>query len=470
MVQTECTTKQLDFQGLGKRSVVSEFNGGNVTSDAGALLLREVETSRNIIGRFAQCFEDHRNPELIEHTVEELVGQRVYGIALGYEDLSDHDDLRRDPLLATLVGKLDPTGKDRRREQDRGCALSGKSTLNRLELTPVDAGKSSRYKKVVYNPTKVDTFFVDVFLDSYQEPPKKIVLDVDATDDPLHGNQEGRFFHGYYKNYCYLPLYIFCGQALLSARLRPSNIDASAGTLDELKRIIDQIRQRWPEVEIIIRGDSGFCRDEIMSWCEDNGVDYIFGLAKNDRLIKKIAPKLERMRRKFLVKGRSVRCYKQFRYRTLKSWSRSRRVVGKAEHLKKGANPRFVVTSLSRSDYKSVQLYEQLYCARGDMENRIKEQQLGLFADRTSTATMRGNQLRLWFSSVAYILLYELRRIGLRGTKFAHAQVWTIRNKLLKIGAVVSVSIRRVYVQMSSAYPYAKILRDILHRIRPAPL
>jgi len=446
--------------------VVGEFNGGDVTSDAGGLLLREVEASRSIIKRFAQCFVDYRDPELIEHSVLEMVGQRTYGIALGYEDLNDHDELRRDPLLATLVGKLDPTGKRRRRARDRGNALCGKSTLNRLELTPSDASEASRYKKVVYEEDKVDRFFVEVFLDAYEKPPETIVLDIDATDDPLHGNQEERFFHGYYGHYCYLPLYIFCGEALLCARLRPSNIDASAGTVEELERIVGQIRERWPEVKIIVRGDSGFAREEIMNWCETHDVHYVFGLAKNNRLIKKIAKKLERMRRKYLAKGRSARCYKSFRYQTLKSWSRSRRVVGKAEYLAKGANPRFVVTSLSKAEYGSVQLYEDLYCARGDMENRIKEQQLGLFSDRTSTAIKRANQLRLWFSSVAYVLLSELRRIGLQGTEFARAQVWTIRNKLLKIGAVVSVTVRRVYVQMSSAYPYTATFQNIFGRLR----
>jgi len=464
-MQTQCSREQFEFQGLGPRRVVAEFSGGDITSDAGALLLREVEGTREIISGFAECFDDHRNPKLTEHTLVELLGQRVYGIALGYEDVSDHDDLRRDPLLATLVGKLDPTGQDRRKQQDRGCPLSGKSTLNRIERTPADASAENRYAKVVYRSEKVERFFVDTFLSGYAKAPEKIVLDFDATDDPLHGTQEGRFFHGYYRHYCYLPLYVFCGDALLAAKLRSSNIDGAAGTVEELERIVAHIRERWPDVQIIVRGDSGFARDAIMSWCEANGVDFILGLAKNARLIRKIETQLEHVRRKHLVSGHAARCFRDFTYRTQKSWSRKRRVVGKAEHLAKGPNPRFVVTSLTKEAYGTRELYEKLYCARGDMENRIKEQQLGLFADRTSSHTMRANQLRLWFSSVAYVLLRELRRLGLEGTELAKAQVWTIRNKLLKIGAVVTVSVRRVFVQLSNAYPHAPLFADVWKRL-----
>jgi hypothetical protein len=466
---TDCSGAQLEFQGLGSRQIVGAFSGVQVTSDAGGLLLREVETTRQIVSRFAACFADHRKPELIEHSVLELVGQRVFGLCLGYEDLSDHDVLRRDPMLAVLVGKLDPTGESRARQRDRGCALCGKSTLNRLELTPCDAGPDARYKKIVYDAAAVDRFFVDVFLDSYEEAPKQIVLDLDATDDPLHGNQEGRFFHGYYGHYCYLPLYIFCGDDLLVARLRPSNIDACAGTVDELRRIVPQIRARWPKVRIILRADSGFAREDIMHFCEENGLDYVFGLARNPRLQRVLAAPMEKARRKHLRTGRAARVFRSFRYRTHQTWSRARRVIGKAEYLDKGDNPRFVVTSILSQEMDARTVYEDLYCARGDMENRIKEQQLGMFADRTSTATMRANQLRLYFSSVAYILMKELRRLGLRNTELERAQVSTIRTRLLKIGAVVSVTVRRVFVQFTRAFPKADLFRAVLARLRPAP-
>jgi hypothetical protein len=449
--------------------VVGEFSGVRVTSDAGALLLREVEASVRVIDRFAACFRDHRNPDLIEHSVRELVGQRVYGLCLGYEDLNDHDALRRDPLLATLVGKLDPTGQSRRRKRDKGCALGGKSTLNRLELTPREATSEARYKKVVYDGDAVDRLLVDLFLDAYAKAPEEIWLDLDATDDPLHGNQEGRFFHGYYRAYCYLPLYIFAGDHLLCARLRPSNIDGAAGSVEELERIVKPIRERWPNVRIVIRGDSGFCREPIMRFCENNGLDYVLGLARNSRLQNAIASQMEHARRKSLRTGRAARCFRSFRYRTHNTWSRTRRVIGKAEYLDKGANPRFIVTSLCGDRYDARTVYERLYCARGDMENRIKEQQLGLFADRTSTATMRANQLRLYLSSIAYVLMSELRRIGLRGTEMARAQVGTIRTALLKLGAVVTVSARRVFVQMSAAFTMSTLFRTILARLRPAP-
>jgi len=430
-MKTQCNPSQLEFHALDRRKVIGKFDGGNITSDAGGLLLRETEKRTGIICQFAQCFTDLRNPKQIEHTIKELVSQRVYGLALGYEDLNDHDELRRDPLLAVLVGKEDPEGETRIRKQDRGKAMAGKSTLNRLELTsacPTEAEK--RYKKIIMKEDEIDRLFVEVFLQAHTETPKEIILDVDATDDPLHGNQEGRFFHGYYMNYCYLPLYIFCGEFLLCARLRPSNIDASEGTVEELERIVEQIRDAWPEVKIIVRGDSGFCREKIMQWCEAHAIDYVFGLAKNDRLKAVIDEELRQARQLYEETGKPARVYKGFYYETLKSWSRRRRVVAKAEYLDKGSNPRFVVTSIKkvRMDVRAV--YENLYCGRGDMENRIKEQQLWLFADRTSTGKMRANQLRLYFSSVAYMLMQALRRLGLKGTKMATAQCNTIRLKL----------------------------------------
>ena len=467
-MQTDCTPVQLTFQGLGRRSVVADFDGGEITSDAGALLLREVAHGTRLLERFAVCFEDYRDLRRIEHSVEALLAQRVYGLALGYEDLNDHEDLRRDQLLATLVGKVDPTGGDRVRVRDKGSALAGKSTLNRLELTPAAASVSSRYKKVVYSPGAIDRLLVDVFLESHEHPPTEIILDLDATDDPLHGDQEGRFFHGYYRCYCYLPLYVFCGDHLLCARLRPSNIDASAGTEKELERIVGQIRERWSSVRIIVRADSGFARESIMAWCEANDVDYVFGLAKNTRLISKITQALERARRRYLRRGKASRLFRELRYRTLKTWSRTRRVVAKAEHLAKGANPRFVVTSLSKVEYGAQTLYEDLYCARGDMENRIKEQQLEMFATRTSTASMRANQLRLYFSAMAYVLMTTVRRVGLKGTALARAQCGTIRTKLLKIGALVRVSVRRVRLYLANGYPYADLFRQVLTNLQRA--
>jgi hypothetical protein len=464
-MKTQCKSEALLFQTETKRDVVAHFNGGNICSDAGGLLLQQTETVTGIIKGFAACFTDHRDADLIEHTVEELVAQRVYALALGYEDLNDHDDLRHDPLLAVLVGKKDPTGKDRLRGRDKGKALAGKSTLNRLELTPVGATKKSRYKKITVDRHAVDEFFTEAFLDSYSKAPSEIVLDLDATDDPLHGHQAGRFFHGYYKHYCYLPLYIFCGEHLLCARLRPSDIDASAGSVKELDRIVSSIRMRWPQTRIVIRADSGFCREAIMLWCELNDVDYVLGLAKNQRLKREIAAELEQAKTLFQQTHQPARVFKDFRYQTLKSWSRSRRVVGKAEYLDKGENPRFVVTSLSAEHVDARMLYEQTYCARGDMENRIKEQQRWLFADRTSCATMRANQLRLWFSSVAYTLMQALRRLGLRGTKLAKAQCGTIRLKLLKIGAQIRVTVRKVWVSLSEGYPYQQLFRQVYENL-----
>jgi hypothetical protein len=472
-MKTHCNQKTFEFQAENSRKIVAHFNGGNISSDAGGLLLKQTEQATGIIAQFAGCFTDHRDPDLIEHTVEELIAQRIFALALGYEDLNDHDELRNDPLLAVLVGKKDPTGNKRIRKRDKGKPLAGKSTLNRLELTPVRANKRSRYKKVTVNKHQVDAFFTNVFLQSYDRPPSTIILDLDATDDIVHGHQLGRFFHGYYKNYCFLPLYIFCGDHLLCARLRPSDIDASAGSVKELGRIVSQIRSEWPDVQIVIRGDSGFCREEIMFWCEQNGVDYVLGLAKNERLKKEITEELQQAKKLYEQTGQSARVYKDFEYKTLKSWSKSRRVVGKAEYLQKGENPRFVVTSLSTEQFDSKTLYEEQYCARGDMENRIKEQQLYLFADRTSAATMRANQLRLWFSSVAYTLMNALRRLGLKGTKLAKAQCNTIRLKLLKIGAQIKVTIRKIWVSFSESYPYQQLFKQVyenLRRLYPIPM
>jgi hypothetical protein len=468
-MSTECSEKTYQFQGLGKRRVVGDFDGGKITCDGGGLLLRELENKRGILHQFAACFVDYRDPALIEHTVEELVRQRVYGLALGYEDLNDHDQLRVDALLPVLVGKPDPTGQQRPRARDRGKALAGKSTLNRLELAPAEADQSDRYKKIVVQPEAVDEFFLEVFLQAHPQEPEMIVLDADATDDPIHGEQEGRFFHGFYGEYCYLPLYIFCNGYVLCARLRRSNIDASEGVVEEIQRIARRVRQAWPKVRILVRGDSGFAREGLMSWCEANGVDYLLGLAKNCRLERAIEAELGQARQQYEQTGKAARCFKDFTYQTRDSWSRQRRVVGKAEYLDKGPNPRFVVTSLAVAEWEAQSLYEKLYCARGEMENRIKEQQLDLFADRTSAETLRANQLRLWFSSVAYLLLHELRRWALKGTDLAKAQCGTLRTKLLKIGAQVRISVRRIWISLASGFPYERIFRQAYDHLQTLP-
>jgi hypothetical protein len=441
---TDCSPTLFGFAPVEGRSVVASFDGGSITSDAGALLLGATDKVLGLTRRLAACFQDSRNPAFVEHTVETLVMQRVVGIALGYEDLNDHDQLRHDPVMAVLAGKLAASRSE--------CApVAGKSTLNRLELSQAEP---TRYAKIAADTQAIENLFVDLFLDAHIKAPAQITLDLDATDDPLHGHQEGRFFHGYYDGYCYLPLYIFCGRHLLAAKLRRSNIDASAGTVEELIRIIGRIRARWPRVRILLRGDSGFCREALMAWAEANRVDYVFGLARNERLSAEIEAEMAKAQADAEVSGKPARWFRDFRWATLKSWSRKRRVIGKAEWTEGKANPRFIVTSLPARLVNARRLYEDIYCARGEMENRIKECQMDLFADRTSAASMRANQLRLWFASFAYALLCALRRIGLAHTQFATATCGIIRLRLLKIGALVRVSVRRVVFAMASACPW----------------
>jgi hypothetical protein len=477
-MQTDCSTTLFEFAPVEDRKVVASFNGGTMTSNAGALLLGSADRAVRLVERVAGCFVDRRDPTLIEHSVATLVGQRIFGLALGHEDLVDHDALRHDPLFAVLAGKLQARRAD--------CApVAGKSTLNRLERSKETP---SLYHKISYDGAAIEKLLVDLFLEAHKGAPDEIILDLDATDDPLHGEQEGRFFHGYYDCYCYLPLYVFCGDHLLVAKLRKADIDASAGAVEEIARVIGQIRSRWPKVRIVVRADSGFAREALMAWCEANGVEYLIGLAQNARLNAEIAAELAAAAAESAATGKPSRRFKDFNYRTLDSWSRERRVIGKAEWMTASAaeaddttqrrkkrnklrkkktldappaiphpgraNPRFVVTSLSARECEARPLYEKRYCARGEMENRIKECQLDLFADRTSSHTMRANQLRLWFASFAYVLTSAVRRIGLTGTRLANATCGTIRLKLLKIGALVKVSVRRILFSMASAFPY----------------
>ena len=442
---TECSRDLFGFAPVEGREVVAAFDGGAITSDAGGLLLGATDRAIAMMERFAACFHDERRAHLIEHEVVTLVGQRVFAIALGYEDLNDHDQLRHDPIMAVLAGKLEARRED--------CApVAGKSTLNRLERSKLEP---TRYHKISHNPIAIKRLLVDLFLEAHKQAPNEIILDLDATDDPVHGNQEGRFFHGYYDCYCYLPLYIFSGRHLLAGKLRRASVDAAAGSIEEVARIVGQIRNRWPNVRILLRADSGFARDELMAWCEANGVHFVFGLAKNDRLIAEIKDELAAAEKTSRRTGKPARRFKQFKWTTRTSWSRERRVVAKAEWTQGEANPRFIVTSLKRAECKARYLYEKVYCARGDMENRIKECQLDLYADRTSTATMQANQLRLWFYSMAYVLLCALRRIGLDKTNFAKATCGTIRLELLKIGALVTISVRRIKIAMASGCPAA---------------
>lgn len=451
-LMTECNQEVFCFASHFSRRVEAGFTAGQVSSDGGALLLRQADHKINLLGRVAACFTDRRSPVLVQHQLAEMLAQRIYGLALGYEDLNDHEQLRHDPLLSVLSGK---------RKFDE--PLAGKSTLNRLELT----GGSARYHKIDYAPEKIDTLLSDLFIESHAQAPEQIVLDLDATDIPLYGHQPERFFHGYYDSYCYLPLYIFAGDQLLCARLRPSNIDGAAGALDEVKRIVARLRGKWPKVRILLRGDSGFCREELMAWCEaeDNRVDFLFGLARNKRLQKIIGKQMHEAKLKHAETGKAARVFTEFDYQTHKSWARPRRVVAKAEVLDKGENPRFVVTSLGAEEWAAQELYEKFYCQRGEMENRIKEQ-MHLFAYRLSTEEMKGNQLRLYLSALAYTLVEALRRLALKGTEWAEAQVDTIRLKLFKIGALVRISARRVLLEMNSFYPWKHVFARAFDALR----
>jgi hypothetical protein len=452
---TECNQSGFGFEPFGRREIVARFDGGTISSDGGALLLRQTDTRLNLLPRLAECFLDGRKQDLVEHSIHEMLAQRIYGLALGYEDLNDHEQLKKDPLFGVLAGRA-----------DADTPLAGKSTLNRMEL---GAGTKDRYKKITFWKEAIDELLVKIFMEAHPDAPEQIVLDVDSTDLPLHGKQEGRFFHGYYDSYCYLPLYVFCGEHVLCARLRESNHDAAFGSLPEIRRIVTQIRAAWPEVKIIRRGDSGFCRNELMSWCEENGVDFVFGVARNQRLRRIIGAQMWEATQQWAMTGKPARIFTEFDYQTKKTkkggWDHERRVAAKAEHIDGKENPRFVVTSLSSEQWTAQELYEELYCARGDMENRIKEQ-FSLFADRVSAETMRANQMRLYLSTMAYILVSGLRRLGLKATELAQAQVSTIRTKLLKIGAQIRVTVRKVWVSMASSYPWQDLYQQVWTNLR----
>ena len=452
---TECIQSSFGFEGPGRREIVARFDGGTISSDGGAFLLRQTDKRLDLIRRLAECFLDGRNQALVEHSVVEMLSQRIYALALGYEDLNDHEQLRTDPLFGILAGK-----------ENLAEPLAGKSTLNRMEL---GTGINDRYKKITFWKEAIDELLVSVFIESYQQAPAEIVPDMDTTDLPLHGKQEGRFFHGYYDNYCYLPLYVFCGDHVLCTRLREANHDAAFGCLQEIQRIVKQIRAAWPEVKIVLRGDSGFCRNELMSWCEGNGVDFLFGMARNKKLRRIIGQPMHEATVEWNRTGKPARVFSEFQYSTKKTkkggWDRERRVVAKAEHIDGKENPRFVVTSLTSERWAAQSLYEELYCGRGDMENRIKEQ-FSLFADRVSAETMRANQQRLYLSAAAYVLVSGLRRVGLKGTELEQAQVSTIRTKLLKIGAQIRVSVRKIWVSMASSYPWQGTYRQVWLNLR----
>jgi hypothetical protein len=451
---------------------VADFSGGTLSSDGGVLLLRQVDTNLGLTLALAECFEDRRQQVYVDHSVQQLLAQRIYGLALGYEDLNDHEQLRRDPLLAAACEKRDPLGGDRFNPADRGIALAATATLNRLELSN---NRRGRCHKLPHDPRQIEATLLKMGVRCLPKHTREVVVDLDAMGHVLHGTQEGRHFSAYYGDYCYLPLYVFAGNIPLWVQLRTSNQDGAAGVVEALDKIVAAIRKRCKRARIIVRGDSGFCREELMAWCERQVpvVYYCLGLAKNSTLIEKLAPALAQARARRCLSGApSVRAFSEFEYRTCKTWSRARRVIGKAEVLAQGDNPRFVVTNLPAQGFQDDKdpgrfspqhLYEDFYCARGEMENVLKQQTLDLAADRLSTHHLASNQLRLWLATFAYLLLERLRALGLAGTELARATAGSVRLKLLKVAAQVRVSVRRVYVQLSSACPLQELFR-LCHR------
>jgi len=437
---TECNGKRLAFSSLKRQKIVADFNGGRLTSDAGALLLREVDRRLGLTQALADCITDPRDPAKVRHDVRTMLAQRIFGIALGYEDLNDHQTLRDDPLMAVLA----------QRRPDPDEPLASPSTL-------------CRFENAVTRPSQVrmSAVLVETFIASYPEPPAEIILDFDPTDDPVHGNQVNRFFHGYYDGYCFLPLYVFCGDHLLASYLRPSNIDGAKHARAILKLLVDRIRQDWPDTRIIFRGDSGFCRWKLLRWCERHEIGYVVGTARNKVLERLASPFTEAAQAAFDKTGDKQRDFHEFEY-AAGTWDRKRRIIVKAEHLEKGPNTRFVVTNLTEAPQE---IYDDRYAARGDMENRIKEQQLGLFADRTSCHDFAANQFRLLLASAAYVLIEHLRRVVLDGTELGRAQVGTIRVKLLKVAARVVTSVRRVVFHLTSSYPCQDTFRLLVARL-----
>ena len=464
------------FQDLGSRRVVADFSGGTLSSDGGVLLVRQVDLHLGLTRKLAECFGDERQQVYVDHSVRQLLTQRIYGLALGYEDVNDHAQLRRDPLLATACDKRDPLGEDRFNPSHRGLALAGPSTLNRLELSN---NRDTRCHKLPHDPARIEACLLQMGVRCLPKHAVEIVMDLDAMGHLIHGEQEGRHFSAYYGDYCYLPLYAFVGNIPLWAQLRTSDRDAANGVVPALEKIVAAIRQRCRRARIVVRGDSGFCREEIMAWCEAAGVYYCLGLAKNSVLIEQLGPSLAEARTRYCLSGARVRAFAEFEYQTQKTWSRSRRVIGKAEVSVLGDNPRFLVTNLPARGFKGdkdrarfipKRLYEEVYCARGEMENLLKQQTLDLQADRMSTHYLASNQLRLWLATLAYLLMERLRALGLAGTDLASATAGSVRLKLLKVAAQIKVSVRRVYVQLSSSYPMQEIFRLCQSRLMKLPL
>jgi hypothetical protein len=469
---TDCNDQPLLFQDLGARQVVADFSGGTLSSDGGALLLRQVDQRLGLSRALAACFNDHRDRRFVDHSLAELLAQRVVALALGYEDLNDHAQLRRDPLLAVACEKRDPLGQDRVFADNRGAALAAPATLNRLELSN---NKQTRCHKLPHDPPKLTACLLTVGVRCLPKHARELVVDLDAMGHRLHGTQEGRHFHAYYDDYCYLPLYAFVGDVPLWAQLRTSDRDAADGVVAALEQIVAAIRKRCKRARIIVRADSGFCREELLAWCEVHGVYYCVGLQRNPVLIGQLQPALADARaRRCLTGAASARVFSEFEYQTRQSWSRARRVIGKAEVMAAGDNPRFIVTNLpargfkgdpDRERFRAQRLYEEFYCGRGEMENVLKQQTLDLAADRMSTHHLASNQLRLWLATFAYLLLERVRAWGLAGTELAAATVGSVRLKLLKVAAQVTVSVRRVYVRLSSAYPWAGWFRLCQRRL-----
>ncbi len=479
--KTECNVQTYPFGQLERRQVVADFSGGQITSDGGLILVAQIDQHYRISERLGECFEDQRDPTRVQHALSDLIAQRLYGLVQGYEDLNDHEQLRHDPMFGIAVGKLES-------EHPRCAPLAGKSTLNRLEQAMHVAGDLSeqRYVKFRVKPEEIKYLLVELFMEQMADEPKQIILDMDVSDDPVHGTQEQGFFNGYYNHECYAPLFIFCGRHLLAAKLRASNVDPAAGAVEELQRIITQIRTQWAEVVIIVRGDSAYGRDDIMRWCEAQAnVEYVlqtftWGLeqrakAAYEQQSQQIASALEPF---FAPTDLQVELdrlvppqvwYQSLTYRTTDSWSCSRRMVCKITYDAKGTRRHFVVTSFATERVSAGKLHADYYCPRGEMENRIKEHQLDLFSDRTSTHDFESNQLRLWFSSFAYVLMQALRQHALVQTELADAQLGTIRLKLLKLGAQIRISVRRVVIALSSSWPGQSLFHLVYQQLQQLP-